>query len=78
MKRLLLFITILIVSLNTLYAQSKDQYTEVVFILDNVGAESVKEDHIIKGFNSTLAKLKKESGKVIITTVLLNKRYRRG
>ena len=44
--------------------------TELVFILDRSGSMSGLETDTIGGFNSMLAKQKKESGEALVSTVL--------
>ena len=44
--------------------------TELVFILDRSGSMSGLESDTIGGFNSMLAKQKKESGEAVVSTVL--------
>jgi len=44
--------------------------TEVVFILDRSGSMSGLESDTIGGFNSMIAKQKKENGEVYVSTVL--------
>ena len=46
--------------------------TEVVFILDRSGSMSGLEDDTIGGFNSMIAKQKKEEGEAYISTVLFD------
>lgn len=46
--------------------------TEVVFILDRSGSMSGLEADTIGGFNSMLARQKKEEGDAFISTVLFN------
>ena len=50
--------------------------TEVVFILDKSGSMSGLEADTIGGFNSMLAKQRKEDGEAYISTVLFNQRTR--
>ncbi len=50
----------------------KKGLTEVVFILDRSGSMSGLEADTIGGFNSMIAKQKKEEGEVIISTVLFD------
>ena len=50
----------------------KKNLTEVVFILDRSGSMSGLESDTIGGFNSMLAKQKKEEGDAYITTVLFD------
>ena len=46
--------------------------TELVFILDRSGSMSGLEDDTIGGYNSVLAKQKKEAGEALVTTVLFD------
>ena len=46
--------------------------TEIVFILDRSGSMSGLEADTIGGFNSMIAKQKKEPGKALISTVLFD------
>ena len=46
--------------------------TELVFILDRSGSMSGLETDTIGGFNSMIAKQKKEAGEALISTVLFN------
>ena len=46
--------------------------TEIVFILDRSGSMSGLESDTIGGYNSLLAKQKKEEGEVIVSTVLFD------
>ena len=46
--------------------------TELVFILDRSGSMSGLESDTIGGFNSMLAKQKKESGEALVSTVLFD------
>ena len=48
--------------------------TELVFILDKSGSMSGLESDTIGGFNSMIAKQKKEDGKVYVSTVLFSDR----
>ncbi|MBR5089214.1 MAG: VWA domain-containing protein, partial [Ruminiclostridium sp.] len=48
--------------------------TELVFILDQSGSMSGLESDTIGGFNSMIAKQKKEDGKVFVSTVLFSDR----
>lgn len=50
--------------------------TELVFILDKSGSMSGLEADTIGGFNSLLKKQRKETGKVVVTTVLFDDRYK--
>ncbi len=52
----------------------KANLTELVFILDKSGSMSGLEKDTIGGFNSMLAKQRKEDGEVVITTVLFDDR----
>ncbi len=56
-------------------ANDKKNVTEVVFILDRSGSMEGREADTIGGFNSTLAKQKKEKGEVLWTTVLFDDQY---
>ena len=49
--------------------------TEMVFILDRSGSMSQLEADTIGGYNSLLAKQKKESGEAVVTTVLFDDKY---
>ena len=54
--------------------------TEIVFILDRSGSMSGLEADTIGGFNSMIAKQKKENGEALISTVLFDEllvRFRR-
>ncbi len=53
----------------------KKDLTELVFILDRSGSMSGLEGDTIGGYNAMLEKQKKESGEVIITTVLFDDKY---
>jgi len=53
----------------------KKGLTELVFILDRSGSMSGLESDTIGGYNALLQKQKKESGEVIITTVLFDDKY---
>lgn len=53
----------------------KKGLTELVFILDKSGSMSGLESDTIGGFNSVLAKQKKEDGECVITTALFDNRY---
>ena len=53
----------------------KANRTELVFILDRSGSMSGLEDDTIGGYNSMLAKQKKEEGEAVVTTVLFDDRY---
>ena len=48
--------------------------TEIVFILDRSGSMSGLEADTIGGFNSLIAKQKKEKGQAIVSTVLFDDR----
>ena len=50
----------------------KKNLTELVFILDRSGSMSGLERDTIGGFNSMLAKQKKEDGEAVVTTVLFD------
>ena len=52
----------------------KNQLTEIVFILDRSGSMSGLESDTIGGFNSLIAKQKKENGEALISTVLFDDR----
>ena len=52
----------------------KKGLTEIVFILDRSGSMSGLESDTIGGYNSMLAKQKKEEGDVILSTVLFDDR----
>ena len=52
----------------------KKQLTEIVFILDRSGSMSGLESDTIGGFNSLIAKQKKENGEALISTVLFDDR----
>ena len=49
-------------------------YTELVFILDRSGSMSGLEADTIGGFNSLIAKQKKEAGRAVVSTVLFDDR----
>lgn len=53
----------------------KTNRTELVFILDRSGSMSGLESDTIGGYNSMLAKQKKEEGEATVTTVLFDDRY---
>ncbi|MBZ4663433.1 MAG: hypothetical protein JG776_1135 [Caloramator sp.] len=53
----------------------KKGLTELVFILDRSGSMCGLEGDTIGGFNSILAKQKKEEGEAVITTVLFDDKY---
>ena len=53
----------------------KKGLTELVFILDRSGSMAGLESDTIGGFNSVLAKQKKEEGRANITTVLFDDEY---
>lgn len=50
----------------------RDNLTELVFILDRSGSMSGLESDTIGGYNSLLAKQKKEKGEAAVTTVLFD------
>jgi len=50
--------------------------TELVFILDRSGSMSGKEEDVVGGYNSFIARQLKEPGRTIVTTVLFNDRYK--
>ena len=50
----------------------KKDLTELVFILDKSGSMHGLEKDTIGGFNSVIEKQKKESGEVIVSTILFN------
>ncbi|OCZ54287.1 vWA domain-containing protein [Dehalobacter sp. TeCB1] len=53
----------------------KKGLTELVFILDRSGSMSGLESDTIGGYNAMLEKQKKETGEVVITTVLFDDQY---
>lgn len=53
----------------------KKNLTEMVFVLDRSGSMSGKEQDVIGGFNSLIAKQKKLTGEAFVTTVLFDDRY---
>ncbi|MCR5576438.1 MAG: VWA domain-containing protein [Oscillospiraceae bacterium] len=55
----------------------KNNITELVFILDRSGSMSGLESDTIGGFNSLIAKQKKEPGTALVTTVLFDTRFDR-
>ena len=55
----------------------KNNITELVFILDRSGSMSGLESDTIGGFNSMIAKQKKEDGIAYVTTVLFDTRFDR-
>lgn len=55
----------------------KNNITEVVFILDRSGSMSGLESDTIGGFNSIIAKQKKEEGRAYVTTVLFDSHMQR-
>lgn len=54
----------------------KENLTELVFILDRSGSMSGLESDTIGGYNSLIAKQKKEKGEAIVTTVLFDDRMK--
>ena len=50
----------------------KKNLTEIVFILDRSGSMSGLEADTIGGFNSMIAKQKKQDGEALVSTVLFN------
>lgn len=54
----------------------KNNTTEMVFILDRSGSMHGLEKDTIGGFNSMLAKQKKEKGDAFVTTVLFDNEYK--
>ena len=52
----------------------KKNLTELVFILDRSGSMSGLEADTIGGFNSLIAKQKKEEGKALVSTILFNQK----
>lgn len=55
----------------------KNNITELVFILDRSGSMSGLESDTIGGFNSMIARQKKEDGVAYVTTVLFDTRFER-
>lgn len=53
----------------------KENFTELVFVLDRSGSMSGLESDTIGGFNSMLEKQKKEKGEAFVTTVLFDDHY---
>ena len=51
---------------------SKNNTTELVFILDRSGSMSGLESDTVGGFNSMIKKQKKESGECYVSTVLFD------
>jgi len=54
---------------------SKDNRTELVFILDRSGSMGGLENDTVGGYNSMMEKQRKEGGEIIVTTVLFDDRY---
>ena len=54
--------------------EAKNNITEIVFILDRSGSMGGLESDTIGGFNSMIAKQKKEDGECYVTTVLFDSR----
>ena len=54
----------------------KENLTELVFILDRSGSMSGLESDTIGGYNSLIAKQKKEKGEAIVSTVLFDDRMK--
>ena len=52
----------------------KKDLTEIVFILDRSGSMSGLEADTIGGFNSLIARQKKEAGQALVSTVLFDDR----
>ena len=52
--------------------ETKNNITEIVFILDRSGSMGGLEEDTIGGFNSMIAKQKKEKGECYVTTVLFD------
>ena len=52
--------------------ETKNNITEIVFILDRSGSMGGLEEDTIGGFNSMIKKQKKEDGKCYVTTVLFD------
>ena len=50
----------------------RENFTEIVFILDRSGSMSGLESDTIGGFNSMIAKQQKEEGEAIVSTVLFD------
>ena len=50
----------------------KKNLTEIVFILDRSGSMSGLEADTIGGFNSMIAKQKKQDGEALVSTVLFD------
>ena len=48
--------------------------TEIIFILDRSGSMAGLESDTIGGFNSLIAKQKKEDGQALVSTVLFDDR----
>jgi uncharacterized protein YegL len=55
---------------------TKNNITELVFILDKSGSMSGLENDTIGGYNSLLEKQKKEPGDAVVTTVLFDNNYK--
>ncbi|MDY4953947.1 MAG: hypothetical protein SO073_04845 [Candidatus Onthomonas sp.] len=53
----------------------KQNFTELVFILDRSGSMSGLEGDTIGGFNGMLERQKKEPGEAVVTTVLFDDQY---
>ena len=51
---------------------AKTNLTEVAFILDKSGSMSGLENDTIGGFNSMIAKQRREAGEALVSTVLFN------
>ncbi|MBE7086408.1 MAG: VWA domain-containing protein [Clostridiales bacterium] len=52
--------------------KTKNELTEIVFILDRSGSMSGYEADVIGGFNATIEKQKKEAGQAFVSTVLFD------
>jgi uncharacterized protein YegL len=52
--------------------KTKNELTEIVFILDRSGSMSGYEADVIGGFNATIEKQKKEAGQALVSTVLFD------
>ncbi|MBU1144206.1 MAG: hypothetical protein KKH92_11270, partial [Firmicutes bacterium] len=53
----------------------KENYTEVIFILDRSGSMAGLEEDTIGGFNATLEKQRNLEGKAIVSTVLFDHQF---
>ena len=72
MKKFLFLLITGVLSLTTLSASTKGDYTEIIYIIDDSGSMKGTEDDVVKGFNAMLKEQRDKYDELILSTILFS------